>query len=158
MQKLLYISEFLYICVDISESESNVAFKVGDDSESDEEEKPAITEPQKVEGTPAPEATPVQTPVPTVSPATPVNTEAPSPVQQEKIETPTPTPTPTPELKTQEPGVKRTMEELVSILKTVDGAKLLSDEDVLALVKAKHIPAYKLETSLDDYGRGVEIR
>ena len=39
-----------------------------------------------------------------------------------------------------------------------DGAKSLTDEEVLLLVDSKHIPAYKLEKQLGDYERGVAIR
>ena len=35
---------------------------------------------------------------------------------------------------------------------------MLSDEEIQLLVKAKHIPAYKLETALGDHQRGVSIR
>ena len=38
------------------------------------------------------------------------------------------------------------------------GPKLLTDDEILQLVKAKHIPAYKLETMLNDHERGVAIR
>lgn len=38
------------------------------------------------------------------------------------------------------------------------GAALLSDKEVIKLVDAKHIPAYKLETVLGDPERGVSIR
>ena len=39
-----------------------------------------------------------------------------------------------------------------------EGAKLLTDAEVIKLVEAKHIPAYKLETVLGDPERGVSIR
>jgi hydroxymethylglutaryl-CoA reductase (NADPH) len=39
-----------------------------------------------------------------------------------------------------------------------DGAKALSDPEVIMLVKCKHIPAYKLEAILGDCERGVSIR
>ena len=38
------------------------------------------------------------------------------------------------------------------------GANLLTDKEVIMLVEAKHIPAYKLESVLGDYERGVSIR
>jgi hypothetical protein len=38
------------------------------------------------------------------------------------------------------------------------GAKALTDEEVISLVKAKHIPAYHLEKALDDLKRGISIR
>ena len=37
-------------------------------------------------------------------------------------------------------------------------ASVLTDEEVLMLVKSKYIPAYKLESWLDNYQRGVNIR
>ena len=39
-----------------------------------------------------------------------------------------------------------------------DGAALLTDEEIQLLVKAKHIPAYKLETALGNNQRGVCVR
>ena len=41
---------------------------------------------------------------------------------------------------------------------TQEGANLLSDEEIQQLVKAKHIPAYKLETALGDHQRGIAVR
>ena len=38
------------------------------------------------------------------------------------------------------------------------GAASLSDTEVMQLVEGKHIPAYKLETVLDDPERGVSVR
>lgn len=38
------------------------------------------------------------------------------------------------------------------------GAGSLTDEEILQLVEAKHIPAYKLETALGDPERGVAVR
>ena len=35
---------------------------------------------------------------------------------------------------------------------------MLTDEEVISLVKAKHIPAYKLESVLGDPERGVVVR
>ena len=34
----------------------------------------------------------------------------------------------------------------------------LSNEEILSLVKAKHIPAYKLETAIDNPERGVAMK
>ncbi len=39
-----------------------------------------------------------------------------------------------------------------------EGASLLSDEEIQLLVKAKHIPAYKLETALANHQRGIAVR
>lgn len=39
-----------------------------------------------------------------------------------------------------------------------DGAKLLTDQEVMKLVDFKHVPAYKLENVLGDHERGVSIR
>lgn len=38
------------------------------------------------------------------------------------------------------------------------GARFLSDEEVIALVKSKHIPSYKLENIMETPERGVVIR
>lgn len=38
------------------------------------------------------------------------------------------------------------------------GATSLTDEEILQLVKTKHIPAYKLEGAVGDPARGVAIR
>lgn len=38
------------------------------------------------------------------------------------------------------------------------GAKFLTDAEVISLVNAKHIPAYKLETLMETQERGVFIR
>lgn len=38
------------------------------------------------------------------------------------------------------------------------GARFLSDEEVITLVKAKHIPSYKLESMMETPERGVVIR
>lgn len=38
------------------------------------------------------------------------------------------------------------------------GARFLSDEEVITLVKAKHIPGYKLENMMETPERGVVIR
>lgn len=52
----------------------------------------------------------------------------------------------------------RSLEELVSILKSVTGPADFSDEEIIMLVKSKHIPAYKLEGTLGNHERGVSIR
>lgn len=39
-----------------------------------------------------------------------------------------------------------------------EGAKFLTDAEVISLVNAKHIPAYKLETLMETQERGVSIR
>ena len=39
-----------------------------------------------------------------------------------------------------------------------EGPAVLSEEEILLLVKSKHIPAYKLEAILGDHERGVAIR
>lgn len=38
------------------------------------------------------------------------------------------------------------------------GAEFLTDAEVISLVNAKHIPAYKLETLMETQERGVSIR
>lgn len=38
------------------------------------------------------------------------------------------------------------------------GAKFLSDSEVISLINAKHIPAYKLEALMETQERGVSIR
>lgn len=53
---------------------------------------------------------------------------------------------------------QRPIEECLSIYKSEDGAKALTDDEVIALVDAKHIPAYQLEKAVDDPERGVAIR
>lgn len=52
----------------------------------------------------------------------------------------------------------RSIEECLSIYKSDDGAKPLTDEEVIALVHEKHIPAYQLEKAVEDPERGVSIR
>ncbi|XP_035702065.1 3-hydroxy-3-methylglutaryl-coenzyme A reductase isoform X2 [Folsomia candida] len=52
----------------------------------------------------------------------------------------------------------RSIEECALIYKSDDGAKLLTDAEVIALVNAKHIPAYQLEKAVEDPERGVNIR
>ncbi|XP_009984742.1 PREDICTED: 3-hydroxy-3-methylglutaryl-Coenzyme A reductase isoform X2 [Tauraco erythrolophus] len=57
------------------------------------------------------------------------------------------------------PEEPRSVEECVRILGNAEkGAKYLSDAEVISLVNAKHIPAYKLETLMETQERGVSIR
>jgi hypothetical protein len=54
---------------------------------------------------------------------------------------------------------RRDVTECLGIYKNSEwGAKALTDEEVISLVKAKHIPAYQLEKAVDDLERGVSIR
>jgi len=68
------------------------------------------------------------------------------------------------ELETQEPEIELPMEprpneECLQILGNSEkGAKFLSDAEIIQLVNAKHIPAYKLETLMETHERGVSIR
>ncbi|XP_004413450.1 PREDICTED: 3-hydroxy-3-methylglutaryl-Coenzyme A reductase isoform X3 [Odobenus rosmarus divergens] len=68
------------------------------------------------------------------------------------------------ELETQEPEIElptepRPNEECLQILGNSEkGAKFLSDAEIIQLVNAKHIPAYKLETLMETHERGVSIR
>nr|XP_014331966.1 PREDICTED: 3-hydroxy-3-methylglutaryl-Coenzyme A reductase isoform X2 [Bos mutus] len=68
------------------------------------------------------------------------------------------------ELETQEPERElpvepRPNEECLQILENAEkGAKFLSDAEIIQLVNAKHIPAYKLETLMETHERGVSIR
>lgn len=55
-------------------------------------------------------------------------------------------------------GPPRPLEECLSIYKTDDGVKQLSDEEIINLVDAKYIPAYQLEKAVQDLERGVAIR
>ncbi|XP_055877025.1 3-hydroxy-3-methylglutaryl-coenzyme A reductase-like isoform X2 [Biomphalaria glabrata] len=50
------------------------------------------------------------------------------------------------------------LEECVAIMNSDEGPQALSDEEVVMLVKSKHIPQYKLESMLSDHVRGVAIR
>lgn len=53
----------------------------------------------------------------------------------------------------------RPTEECLSILRNPEkGAQWLSDAEVISLVNAKHIPAYKLENIMESPERGVAIR
>nr|XP_060617638.1 3-hydroxy-3-methylglutaryl-Coenzyme A reductase [Anolis sagrei ordinatus] len=57
------------------------------------------------------------------------------------------------------PKESRSVEECLSILQNGKmGAKFLTDAEVINLVSAKHIPAYKLETLMETQERGVSIR
>jgi len=64
----------------------------------------------------------------------------------------------TPNRSLPDPEAIREVEECLKIYKSEHGAKYLSDEEVMSLVKAKHIPAYQLEKAVDDMERGVRIR
>ncbi|GFS01331.1 3-hydroxy-3-methylglutaryl coenzyme A reductase [Elysia marginata] len=52
----------------------------------------------------------------------------------------------------------RLLEECLAIMNSDAGPEALTDEEVQLLVKAKHIPSYKLESMLGDHVRGVAIR
>ncbi|XP_053509966.1 3-hydroxy-3-methylglutaryl-CoA reductase a isoform X1 [Ictalurus furcatus] len=57
------------------------------------------------------------------------------------------------------PSVPRPVEKCLTILKDPQmGAQYLSDAEVILLVNAKHIPAYKLEVMMETPERGVMIR
>ncbi|XP_038259536.2 3-hydroxy-3-methylglutaryl-Coenzyme A reductase isoform X1 [Dermochelys coriacea] len=57
------------------------------------------------------------------------------------------------------PKEPRSTEECLCILGNAEkGAKFLTDAEVIKLVNAKHIPAYKLETLMETHERGVSIR
>ncbi|XP_009882558.1 PREDICTED: 3-hydroxy-3-methylglutaryl-Coenzyme A reductase isoform X2 [Charadrius vociferus] len=57
------------------------------------------------------------------------------------------------------PKEPRSIEECVRILGNAEkGARFLTDAEVISLVNAKHIPAYKLETLMETQERGVSIR
>ncbi|XP_072272374.1 3-hydroxy-3-methylglutaryl-Coenzyme A reductase [Pyxicephalus adspersus] len=63
------------------------------------------------------------------------------------------------EIKFDIPEEPRPIDECVRILKNPEkGAPYLSDEEVIRLVNAKHIPAYKLESMMETPERGVAIR
>uniref|UniRef100_A0A2K6F908 3-hydroxy-3-methylglutaryl-coenzyme A reductase n=1 Tax=Propithecus coquereli TaxID=379532 RepID=A0A2K6F908_PROCO len=68
------------------------------------------------------------------------------------------------ELATQEPEIElpkepRPNDECIQILGNPEkGAKFLSDAEIIQLINAKHIPAYKLETLMETHERGVSIR
>ncbi|KAM6225002.1 3-hydroxy-3-methylglutaryl-Coenzyme A reductase [Rhynchocyon petersi] len=69
-----------------------------------------------------------------------------------------------PVLEIQQPEIElprepRANEECLQILGNAEkGAKFLSDAEVIRLVNAKHIPAYKLESLMETHERGVSIR
>lgn len=51
------------------------------------------------------------------------------------------------------------MEDCLKIYNNVDlGATALSDEEIILLIKNKHIAGYQLEKAVDDPERGVGIR
>ncbi|XP_031847099.2 HMG coenzyme A reductase [Nomia melanderi] len=54
--------------------------------------------------------------------------------------------------------VPRPLEECLEIYKSELGASGLTDEEVIQLVKYKHIAAYQLEKAVGDMERGVKIR
>ncbi|XP_056396149.1 3-hydroxy-3-methylglutaryl-Coenzyme A reductase [Hyla sarda] len=57
------------------------------------------------------------------------------------------------------PEVPRPIDECVRILKNPEqGSQYLSDAEVIKLVNAKYIPAYKLESMMESPERGVSIR
>ncbi|KAH0628022.1 hypothetical protein JD844_008674 [Phrynosoma platyrhinos] len=57
------------------------------------------------------------------------------------------------------PKESRSIEECLSVLRNSKmGARFLTDAEVISLVTAKHIPAYKLETLMETQERGVSIR
>ncbi|XP_066472336.1 3-hydroxy-3-methylglutaryl-Coenzyme A reductase isoform X1 [Tiliqua scincoides] len=57
------------------------------------------------------------------------------------------------------PKEPRSVEECLCVLRNDKmGAKCLTDAEVISLVNAKHIPAYKLETLMETQERGVSIR
>jgi hypothetical protein len=54
---------------------------------------------------------------------------------------------------------RRDATECLAIYKNSEwGAKALTDEDVISLVKVKHIPAHQMEKPVDDLERGISIR
>ncbi|XP_042308092.1 3-hydroxy-3-methylglutaryl-Coenzyme A reductase isoform X2 [Sceloporus undulatus] len=60
---------------------------------------------------------------------------------------------------TELPKESRSIEECLSVLQNGKmGARFLTDAEVISLVTAKHIPAYKLETLMETQERGVSIR
>ncbi|XP_046583776.1 3-hydroxy-3-methylglutaryl-coenzyme A reductase-like [Haliotis rubra] len=56
------------------------------------------------------------------------------------------------------PKQPRCLEDCLAIMKSDDGPGVLTDAEIQLLVERKHIPAYKLESILQDYVRGVAIR
>lgn len=55
-------------------------------------------------------------------------------------------------------GPPRTLEECLMLYQTDEGVKQLSDDEIINLVNAKHIPAYQLEKAVQNLERGVAIR
>ncbi|XP_048359446.1 3-hydroxy-3-methylglutaryl-Coenzyme A reductase isoform X2 [Sphaerodactylus townsendi] len=63
------------------------------------------------------------------------------------------------EAETDLPKEPRSVEECLCIFQNSEmGAKFLTDAEVIILVKAKHVPAYKLEALMETQERGVSIR
>lgn len=58
------------------------------------------------------------------------------------------------------PSSNRAVDECVRVWKATPGERLdlLSDQEVLELVRTKHIPVYKLEAHFNDVERAVELR
>ncbi|XP_061427042.1 LOW QUALITY PROTEIN: 3-hydroxy-3-methylglutaryl-Coenzyme A reductase [Lethenteron reissneri] len=56
------------------------------------------------------------------------------------------------------PAEPRPIEECKSILNSEKGARSLSDAEIVQLVQARYIPAYKLENLMETPERGVHIR
>lgn len=57
-----------------------------------------------------------------------------------------------------EQKICRSLQECLEIYDSDLGAVSLTDEEVILLVKNKHIPAYQIEKAVDDLERGVRIR
>ncbi|XP_017888223.1 3-hydroxy-3-methylglutaryl-coenzyme A reductase [Ceratina calcarata] len=55
-------------------------------------------------------------------------------------------------------NVRRSLEECLELYKSELGASALTDEEVIELVKNKHIATYQLEKAVGDMERGVGIR
>ncbi|VEN46911.1 unnamed protein product [Callosobruchus maculatus] len=58
----------------------------------------------------------------------------------------------------EEPRPERSVEECLAIYNSDLGAVPLTDDEVILLVKHKHIAAYQIEKAVDDHERGVGIR
>lgn len=52
----------------------------------------------------------------------------------------------------------RSFEECLKIFNSNLGAAALTDDEIILLVKRKHIPTYQVEKAIDDPERGVGIR
>ncbi|XP_074605751.1 3-hydroxy-3-methylglutaryl-coenzyme A reductase 2-like [Brevipalpus obovatus] len=52
----------------------------------------------------------------------------------------------------------RSQDELLSLMKEENGLNIMTDDELISLVDARHIPAYQLEKLLSDPERGVKIR